>query len=128
MMEHRPDVHIVDDDELVRESLSRLLRSEGFAVRTFSSATAFLNQRSKAGEPSCVVLDVMMPGMTGLELQEELRRLHSRVPIIFVSGQSSRPMMMQAFKGGAVAFLEKPFDPDRLFGVVARVIDQRPRP
>ena len=119
-----PVVHVVDDDELVRDSLSRLLRSQGYDVRTFPSATAFLEQQSEEVRPTCIVLDVMMPGKTGLELQDELRDLRSKVPIVFVSGHGSMPAKVRALEGGATAFLEKPLDPDELLEAVAAAIDR----
>ncbi len=123
MKRYRPVVHVVDDEQLVRESLSRLLRSEGYDVSTYASATAFLEQRSDLAEPACVVLDVMMPGMTGIELQDKLRDLQSKVPVVFVSGQGSIPMTVRALQGGATTFLEKPLDPDDLLEAVAAAID-----
>jgi FixJ family two-component response regulator len=119
----RPVVHVVDDDKLVREGLSRLLRSEGYDVLIYASATAFMEQRSDLAEPTCVVLDVMMPGMTGLELQDELRNLQSKVPVIFVSGQGSIPITVRALQGGATTFLEKPLDPDDLLEAVKAAVD-----
>ncbi len=119
MSESEGLVHVVDDDVQVRDGVGRLLRSEGYEVRCFPSATAFLEQRSGIDEPCCVVLDVMMPGMTGLELQDELRELQSRVPIVFVSGQGSIPMTVRALQKGATTFLEKPLDPDQLLDAVA---------
>jgi FixJ family two-component response regulator len=120
----QPVVHVVDDDQLVREGLSRLLRSEGYDVLTDSSAATFLLQRSETAEPACVVLDVMMPGMTGLELQDELRSLQSAVPIIFISGQGNIPIAVKALQGGAITFLEKPLDPDKLIEAVSAAIDR----
>jgi FixJ family two-component response regulator len=116
-------VHVVDDDELVRDGLSRLLRSQGYAVRTFSSATAFLERRSEPAGPTCVVLDLMMPGKTGLELQDELKSRSSKVPIVFISGQTSTTKTQRALAAGATAFLDKPIDPDELLEAVAAAID-----
>jgi FixJ family two-component response regulator len=120
----QPVVHVVDDDQLVREGLSRLLRSEGYDVLTYSSAAMFLKQRSETDVPACVVLDVMMPDVTGLELQDELRSLHSAVPIIFISGQGNIPIAVKALQGGAITFLEKPLDPDELIEAVSAAIDR----
>jgi len=125
MSESEGLVHVVDDDEHVREGLRRLLRAEGYDVQCFPSATAFLEQLPDLEEPECVVLDVMMPGMTGLELQDELGELQSRTPIVFVSGQGSIPMTVQALQKGATTFLEKPLDPDQLLDAVARAIERR---
>jgi len=114
-----PLIHVVDDDELVRDGLSRLLRSVGYDVRTFPSAAAFLEQRSGQPGPCCVVLDVMMPQMNGLELQIELQSLEPRLPIVFISGHPSDAATSQALDARAVAFLPKPVDPDQLLAAVA---------
>ena len=124
MKRYRLVVHVVDDDQLVRESLSRLLQSEGYDVSTYASATAFLEQRSDLAEPTCVVLDVMMPGMTGLELQAELKRLGSSMPLVFISGHGTIEKTAGALKEGATAFLEKPLDPDELLKAVATAIER----
>lgn len=123
-----PVVHVIDDDELVRQGLSRLLRSEGYDVRTFASATAFLEQQSEPSGPACIVLDLMMPGMNGLELHDKLRHLQPEVPVIFVSGQAGDSMTVQARRAGAAAFLDKPLDPDELLAVVASSIDRSLEP
>ncbi len=122
MKQGQPVVHVVDDDQLVREGLSRLLRSEGYDVLTYSSAATFLEQRSETDVPACAVLDLMMPSMTGLELQDELRSLQSAVPIIFISGQGNIPIAVRALQGGAMTFLEKPLDPDKLIEAVSAAI------
>jgi len=101
-------VSIVDDDESVRESLPDLLKEFGFAVRAFSSAKDFLSSDS-LGKTKCLILDVVMPGMTGLDLQQELRRVGHEIPIIFISAQKDASIREQAFRQGAVNFLYKPF-------------------
>lgn len=103
-----PLVSIVDDDESVRESLPDLLKEFGFGARAFSSAREFLFSDSLS-QTKCLILDVVMPGMSGLELQLELRRRGNEVPIIFISAQKDDPLREQAFKQGAVMFLNKPF-------------------
>jgi len=114
-----PMIHVVDDDDLVRDGLSRLLRSEGYDVRTFPSAAAFLEQRSGQPRPCCVVLDVMMPQMTGLELQTELQSLEPRLPIVFISGHPSHAAALRALEAGVTTFLSKPIDPEQLLEAVA---------
>ena len=104
----RPLLSVVDDDESVRESLPDLLRELGFAARAFSSAEEFLSSDSIA-QTRCVILDVAMPGMTGLDLQEELRRRGRDIPVIFITAQKDENIRERAFKQGAVSFLYKPF-------------------
>ena len=102
-------VHIVDDDEAVRSSLKFLMRSQGFEVECYPSAQDFLN-RVDVSVPGCVLLDVRMPGMTGLELLEELVQRQMPVPVILMTGQADVPMAVRALKSGAYDFIEKPFD------------------
>ena len=104
----RPLLSIVDDDQSVRESLPDLLREFGFAARAFSSAEEFLSSDS-VGQTKCLILDVAMPGMTGLDLQKELRRLGQEIPVIFITAQKDETIRQQALKQGAVNFLYKPF-------------------
>lgn len=99
---------VVDDDLSVRESLRGLIRSVGLRVETFSTATEFL-QRPVPAEPACLVLDVGLPGVSGMELQRELSAAPRRIPIIFITGRGNIPMTVQAMKAGAVEFLTKPF-------------------
>lgn len=101
-------VSVVDDDESVRESLPDLLREFGFAARAFSSATEFLTSDSIT-ETKCLILDVAMPGMSGLDLQKELRRRAQYIPIIFITAQKNEAIREEALKRGAVDFLYKPF-------------------
>jgi FixJ family two-component response regulator len=107
VMEH-PLVSVVDDDESVRESLPDLLKEFGFEVHAFSSAQEFLSSDS-LGKTKCLILDVVMPGMTGLELQQELRHGGHEIPVIFISAQKDAAIREQAFRQGAVMFLCKPF-------------------
>ena len=113
----RPLLSVVDDDESVRESLPDLLRKLGFAARAFSSAQEFLSSDS-VDETKCLILDVAMPGMTGLDLQQELKRLGQDIPIIFITGQKEEGIRKQAFRQGAVKFLNKPFSDTALLDAV----------
>lgn len=103
-----PLLSVVDDDESVRESLPDLLRKLGFAARAFSSAQEFLSSDS-VDETKCLILDVAMPGMTGLDLQQELTRRGHKVPIIFITAQKDINIREQAFRQGAAQVLYKPF-------------------
>jgi len=108
---------IVDDDVSIRESVDGLLRAEGLPVETYCSAGEFL-ARAKAQPPGCLVLDVELPGLSGLELQRELSRAESYVPIIFLTGRGDIPMSVRAIKAGAFEFLTKPFDPEDLLEAI----------
>jgi FixJ family two-component response regulator len=113
----QPVVFVVDDDPSVREGLSSLLRSVGLRVELFASAADFLHARLPA-EPSCLVLDVRLPGLSGLDFQAELARSNIRIPIVFMTGHGDIPMTVKAMKAGAVEFLTKPFrDQDMLDAV-----------
>jgi FixJ family two-component response regulator len=101
-------VSVVDDDESVRESVPDLLNEFGFAARAFSSAEAFLSSDC-VDKTKCLILDVMMPGMTGLDLQQELTRRGQEIPVIFVTARKEEAVRARAFKQGAVKFLNKPF-------------------
>src|SRR5580693_5705514 len=102
-------VAVVEDDESFRAALQRLLKSGGFSVRSFGSAEDFLNsgQQHKTG---CLVADIRMPGMSGLDLQAKLNADHCPIPTIFITAQGDETMRLQAMRGGAVKFLAKPFD------------------
>ena len=108
---------VVDDDESVRESLPDLLREFGFAARAFSSGQEFLSS-DYLDETRCLILDVAMPGMSGLDLQQELRRRGKKIPIIFITGQKDEDIQKQAFRQGAVKFLYKPFSDSALLDAV----------
>jgi len=114
-------VYVVDDDRAVRESVALLLRSVGLEVVTFESAAAFL---AGAGTPAaaCLVLDMRMPGMSGLELQRELASRGCTIPIIFITGHGDVPMAVSAMKAGAVDFLEKPFNDQELIDRVQQAL------
>lgn len=125
MSQVEPTVFIVDDDPAVLKSLSRLLRASQFNVVTFGSPQEFL-ERHDPHTPGCLVLDVAMPGLNGLELQEALRVKGSAIPIIFLTGHGDIPMSVQAIKGGALDFLTKPVhDEDLLKAVVAALEKDR---
>src|ERR1700677_1800185 len=110
-------VCVVDDDPSIRESVEGLLRVEGLRVETYCSATEFLARRNPE-PPGCLVLDVELPGLSGFELQRELFRAESHIPIIFLTGRGDIPMSVRAIKAGAFEFLTKPFDPDDLLDAV----------
>lgn len=101
-------VSVVDDDESIRESLPDLLREFGFTARAFSSAEAFLSSDC-VHNTRCLILDIVMPGMTGLDLQQELTRRGQEVPVIFITARKDEALRARAFKQGAVRFLNKPF-------------------
>ena len=107
----------MDDDSSVRKSLTRLVTSAGYAVEAFASAGDFLT-RDPFVRPCCAVLDVRLPGLTGLDLQETLERSGYRMPIVFITGQGDIPMSVTAMKRGAVDFLTKPFDRERLLKAI----------
>jgi len=122
-MTSAPTVFLVDDDIAVLKALSRLLRSAGFAVDTFISAQAFLDA-DRAAAAGCVVLDVAMPGLGGLALQQALAACGSHLPIVFLTGHGDIDMGVQAMKVGAADFLTKPVDDARLIDAVANAIER----
>ena len=113
-----PTIIIVDDDPSIRDSLSFLLSSAGYKVKTFSSANEFLEMEQDIQGPSCLVSDVKMPGLSGLDFQKELEAQNNSIPIIFITGHGDIPMGVQAMKKGAVDFLSKPFDDGQLLDAV----------
>ena len=113
---------VVDDDEMLRESLPELLREFGFAARAFSSGQEFLSS-NYVDETRCLILDVAMPEMSGLDLQQELKRRGQAIPIIFISGQKDEHVRKQAFRQGAVKFLYKPFRDSDLLEAVNAALD-----
>jgi two-component system response regulator FixJ len=116
-MPDRPPIHVVDDDEAARDSLSFLLSAAGHAVKTFDSAGAFLE--ALAGmEVSCVVTDIRMPGVDGLELMRRLTAEGRRFPVIMITGHGDVPLAVEAMKLGAFDFLEKPFDDDTMIAAI----------
>lgn len=119
---NRPLLSVVDDDEMLRESLPELLREFGFAARAFSSGQEFLSS-SYVDETRCLILDVAMPEMSGLDLQQELKRRGQAIPIIFISGQKDEDIRKQALRQGAVKFLYKPFSDSDLLEAVKAALD-----
>jgi FixJ family two-component response regulator len=118
-----PIVFVVDDDISVRESLELLIRSEGWQPETFESAQEFL-ARPRALVPSCLVLDVSLPGLNGLELQKRIAVERTDMPIIFITGYGDVPMTVQAMKAGAVEFLTKPFGDNVLLSAIRNAIER----
>jgi FixJ family two-component response regulator len=112
-----PLVNVVDDDAMVLKSLGRLLRSAGFDVRTFPSPQEYLTQ-TPTGQPGCLVLDLSMPGLNGLDFQAQLTRSGNDCPVVFLSGNADIPHSVQAMKAGAVDFLTKPVDREKLLAAV----------
>ena len=122
-----PSVLLIDDDPEFRDSVARLLRTVGLHTREFSSVPDFLKADPPEG-PTCLVLDVRMPGRSGLELQRDLAAANRQVPIIFITAHADVPMTVQAMKGGAIEFLTKPFrDQDLLDAVEAGLARDRAR-
>jgi FixJ family two-component response regulator len=121
MTDHRSLVSVVDDDESVRESLPDLLREFGFAARAFSSAEAFLAS-DIIGETSCLLLDVAMPGMSGPDLQEELRRRRQRIPIVFITAHGDSTVRPRLIAHGAVDCLVKPFSEAALLDALSAAL------
>lgn len=118
-----PIVFVVDDDISVRESLEALIRLEGLEVQTFSSALEFL-EYPRISAPSCMVLDVSLPGLNGLELQKRVSSEQRDMPIIFITGHGDIPMTVQAMKAGAVEFLTKPFSDDILLNAIRNAVER----
>jgi FixJ family two-component response regulator len=118
-----PIVFVVDDDISVRESLELLIRHEGLEVETFTSAQEFL-ARPRAFVPSCLVLDISLPGLNGLELQKSVSLERPDMPIIFITGHGDIPMTVQAMKAGAVEFLTKPFSDDVLLSAICVALER----
>lgn len=114
-------VFVVDDDQAMRNSLKWLIESVGVLVESFASADDFL-ANFESGRPGCVVLDVRMPGMSGLELQEHLVSQNIRLPVVIITGHGDVPMAVRAMKAGAVDFIEKPFNDEVLLDAIRRAI------
>src|SRR2546428_4539945 len=118
-----PIVFVVDDDVSVRESLELLIRCEGWEPQTFASALEFL-ARPRALVPSCLVLDISLPGLNGLDLQKQVAVERPDLPIIFITGYGDVPKTVQAMKAGAVEFLTKPFDDEVLLNAVRQALER----
>jgi FixJ family two-component response regulator len=123
MTEPNPTIFVIDDDASVRKSLSRLLRSAGYTMETFASAEEFLGRDHYNGI-GCLLLDVQMPGLSGMGLQEELNKADYHMPIIFITGHGDIPMSVEAMKKGAVDFLTKPFQAKELLQVIDKGIEK----
>jgi FixJ family two-component response regulator len=119
----KPIVFVVDDDVWVRESLETLIRDEGWQPETFSSAQQFLD-RPRALTPSCLVLDISLPGLNGLELQKRVAVERTDMPIIFITGHGDIPMSVGAMKAGAVEFLTKPFNDEVLLTAIRQALER----
>lgn len=119
-------VHLIDDDDGVREALTLLLAEAGFTVRSYRSGVDFL-AASRTEQPGCIVSDIRMPGLDGLELQAKLRAAGSAAPIIFITGHGDVPMAVQALRAGALDFIEKPFDDDHLLASIKRALEASQR-
>ena len=115
-------VYVVDDDEAVRDSLQWLLEGKDYRVRCFESAESFLS-RYDAREVACLIVDIRMGGMTGLELQNRLLEIHSPLPIVFITGHGDVPMAVDTMKKGAMDFIQKPFNEEQINGLVERMLD-----
>jgi FixJ family two-component response regulator len=121
--EKAPVVYVVDDDPGVREALDSLIRSVGFRVQTFASAQDFLQSKPTTA-PACLILDVRLPGLSGLDLQRELRQADIHIPVIFVTGHADIPMSVRAMKAGAVEFLTKPVRDQDLLDAIQQAIER----
>ena len=116
-------VYVVDDDEAVRDSLQWLLEGKDYRVRCFDSAESFLS-RYDPREVACLIVDIRMEGMTGLELQNRLIESHSHLPVVFITGHGDVPMAVDTMKKGAMDFIQKPFKEDQLVSLVERMLDR----
>ena len=123
MKEKPPTVFVVDDDDAVRTSLRLLLKSVGLPVETFAAAQEFLDNFD-AERAGCLVLDIRMPGMSGLELQQRLNEIHAIVPIVFITGHGDVPMAVEAMQHGAVDFIQKPFRDQDLIDRINQALEK----
>jgi FixJ family two-component response regulator len=123
MSAREPVVFVIDDDRSVRESLRNLLSSVGLAVEVFASAQEFLSAR-RPDAPGCLVLDIRLPGLSGLDLQQELARRGATLPIVFITGHGDIPMSVRAMKAGAIEFLTKPWREQDLLDAVRLAVDR----
>lgn len=117
-----PIVFVIDDDPSVRQSLARLLRSAGHQVESFADPAEFL-ARANGRVPGCLVLDLGLPGLNGLDLQERLRQADCRLPVVFITGQGDIPASVRAMKAGAIDFLTKPLDPENLLTAIRNALE-----
>jgi two-component system, LuxR family, response regulator FixJ len=116
-------VHVIDDDEAVRHSIEFLLRTSGLTARTYDSASAFLDALPTI-DPGCIITDVRMPGITGIELLRRLTEMRIKMPVIVITGHGDVPLAVEAMKNGAVDFLEKPFEDELLLGSVRSALNR----
>ena len=123
MSEAEATVFVVDDDPSVRRGLERLLRTAGHRVESFASAREFLERPEHDG-PRCLVLDVRMPGQSGLDLHDRLIAAGRDIPVIFITGHADVPMAVRAMKAGAIDFLSKPFDDAELLGAARQALER----
>jgi FixJ family two-component response regulator len=121
MLEPKPTIYVVDDDPSIRDSMELMLKSVGFDVKAFGSAQDFLKVNLQQ-DLGCLVLDVRMPGMSGLELQEKLVSAKTPLPVIFITGHGTVPISVRAMKAGAVDFLQKPFEEQDLLDAINRAV------
>jgi two-component system, LuxR family, response regulator FixJ len=117
------DVHVIDDDEAVRESIDFLLRSAGLSVRTYDSAASFLDAAPTIAA-GCIITDVRMPGLSGIDLLRRLQEMQIGLPVIVITGHGDVPLAVEAMKCGAIDFLEKPFDDDVLLTSVRSALNR----
>ncbi|MBS0643661.1 MAG: response regulator FixJ [Acetobacteraceae bacterium] len=123
-MAHDAVVHLIDDDDAVRQSLAFMLSASGYAVRVYESAQLFLDAVPTL-QPGCIVTDVRMPGMDGLELQQRLKTLEVTMPVIVITGHGDVPLAVQAMKAGAVDFIEKPFSDEALLSAISVAVGRQ---
>ena len=123
-MAHMPTVHIIDDDESLRGALDSLFRSTGLASRQYSSVAAFMDAPPARDVGGCLVLDVRLPGMSGLDFQQKLDELGVRLPVVLMTGHGDIPMSVRAMKAGAVDFLAKPFRDQEMLDAVAAALEK----
>jgi len=125
-MSSKPTIHVVDDDEAMRDSLVWLLDDDRYAVRTYASGEDFL-ERFSPSPPACVILDIRMPGISGVEVHERMARQGVVTPVVFVTGHGDVPMAVDAIKRGAFDFVEKPFNEAKLTSIIERALDEDAR-
>ncbi len=121
--DQRPTAYVVDDDESIRALWRWLMESNGIAVKTFATAAAFI-ESYRSGDAGCLVLDLKLPGMSGLELQEYLNRKDIEIPIVFVTGYGDVPAAVSALKGGAVDFVQKPFGHREVLSIIEKAFQR----
>jgi len=125
-MNPKPTIHVVDDDEAMRDSLVWLLDDDRYAVHTYASGEDFL-ERFSPSPPACVILDIRMPGISGVEVHERMARQGVVTPVVFVTGHGDVPMAVDAIKRGAFDFVEKPFNEAKLTSIIERALDEDAR-